>query len=155
MVAYPDRPRLELLEPYWYELKQDYQYTWETPLHKHRLIIKKGFQCDLASVPKFLWSVISPQDLTLSAPLVHDVIYACQGDLYNYDWAIRERKLKKNSIYHPVISRMDRKTADQLFYEQAVDEGVSKHKALPAYYILRLTGNYAWLKTRAGDEKYS
>ena len=45
-------------------------------LHNGETItIPVGFETDLSSVPKFLWSVLPPYGKFLLAPLVHDYLY--------------------------------------------------------------------------------
>ena len=44
-----------------------------------RIEIPAGFNCDLASVPRFLWLIVSPFDLALEG-LFHDQFYRSQPD---------------------------------------------------------------------------
>ena len=44
------------------------------------ITVPTGFEFDLASVPRPLWWLISPFDLSIAAPLIHDL-------LYHYAWS--------------------------------------------------------------------
>lgn len=41
--------------------------------------VEHGFTFDLSSVPRMLWPVIAPFDLSIAAPLLHDFLYRCGG----------------------------------------------------------------------------
>jgi len=43
------------------------------------MCIPRGFQFDLASVPRFLWWFMAPFELSIAAPLVHDWLYRHGG----------------------------------------------------------------------------
>lgn len=57
------------------------------------ITIPKGFQWDLASVPKFLWNIIVPDNDAEIAYLIHDYLYRTQSlpkkeaDTEMYIWA--------------------------------------------------------------------
>lgn len=58
-------------------LAEDYH----APLPDGREIhVHAGFCFDLASVPRVLWALIGPHELSLPAPLIHDLLYAYGGD---------------------------------------------------------------------------
>lgn len=80
--------------------------------------VPKGFRSDGCSVPKLLWSSLSPQidPRTLRAAIVHDYIY-------------------RSTI--PGWSRLE---VDELFYELLVEDGFPKFKAGIAYYGVRIFG---------------
>src|ERR1044072_80008 len=48
---------------------------------KWTLTAKKDSFTDLASVPRFLWPMVSSFELSIEAPLFHDLLYRCGGDL--------------------------------------------------------------------------
>ena len=58
------------------------------------ITIPKGFEWDLASVPKFLWWLMSPDVDSEIAYLIHDYLYINQtlprkeADLEMYKWAV-------------------------------------------------------------------
>lgn len=43
------------------------------------IIIPKGFETDLSSIPSFLWGLLKPFDEGLLADLIHDYLYASDG----------------------------------------------------------------------------
>lgn len=66
--------------------------------------IPKGFQWDLASVPRVLWSVCSPDNDAEVAYLIHDYLYRykvlpkCDCDKEMYKWAKAVNSTEKISI---------------------------------------------------------
>lgn len=98
-------------------------------------LIPDGFTFDLASVPKFLWSVIAPFELSVVAPLVHDFIYRNNGYLpehANADPDTRENK------------RISRSQADLIFLEIMEKEGVPYLRRTLGYYAVRIFGRRAY-----------
>lgn len=43
------------------------------------LLIPDGYITDLASIPRLLWRIIAPFELSIAAPLVHDFLYQNGG----------------------------------------------------------------------------
>lgn len=86
------------------------------------LTVPSGFECDGASVPRLLWSSVSPRidPRTLRAAVVHDYLYRTAP---------------------PGWSRRD---ADELFYDFIREDGLSWWAAQKAYWGLRLFGGSAW-----------
>lgn len=86
------------------------------------LIVPAGFECDGTSVPRFLWSVVSPQihPETLRAAIAHDY------------------------LYRHAPSGWTRKEADELFYDFCRADGLSWAKSQYAYWALRIFGGAAW-----------
>ena len=71
------------------------------------ITIPKGFEWDLASVPRFLWWLMSPDVDSEIAYLIHDYLYINQtlprkeADLEMYKWAVvtnGTRKLSARNI---------------------------------------------------------
>lgn len=91
----------------------------------HEVIVPKGFQTDLASIPQALRWFVSNDDRRIIRPaIVHDWIYCNRGQVAN--------------------RRYTRKDADKLFYRTLRAEGVSKGKAKLMYYAVRLGGYFVW-----------
>ena len=89
--------------------------------------VHKGFYTDLASVPKPLNGIIPAQgDYSYSA-LLHDFLYT---------WP----------------HKMSRKEVDQLFYNNMVEDGVSKWKAKVMYRAVRWFGGKHF--NRTGEDYY-
>jgi hypothetical protein len=81
-----------------------------------RHIIPKGFKTDLASIPRPIWSFMSPAHSALMAPsIVHDWFYRMTCDY-------------------------DRKQIDLIFFHMLIAEGTPKWRAYLMYYAVRRFG---------------
>lgn len=90
------------------------------------IIIPGGFECDLSSVPRVLWWLIAPFELSIKAPLVHDFLYKAGGFL-------------------PVSGEtLTRKDVDELFLRIMREEQVAGWRSCAAYTAVRLFGGKAW-----------
>jgi hypothetical protein len=79
-------------------------------------VIHAGFTTDLASIPKILWSIYSPNKAnTIPAAVIHDYIYFCPGE-------------------------MSRKEADSIFYDALIYKHVSTGVAFRYWAAVRLFG---------------
>lgn len=96
---------IETIEPVWYH---DAVCSIEVPAN---------FRCDLASIPRGLWFVISPYDIALES-IFHDLAYRSQDVSRDY--------------------------ADYLFYHLMKLRGVPWYVRFPVYYAVRLFGKKAW-----------
>jgi hypothetical protein len=99
-------------------LQADMVYSWNGKV----VIVPAGFESDGASVPRFLWSSVSPQidPRTLAAAIAHDYIY-------------------RN---HP--EGWTREMADDMFYDICRSDGLSWWSSQKAYWGIRLFGGSAW-----------
>lgn len=82
--------------------------------------VRGGFRFDLASVPRALWWLIAPFELSIVAPLLHDWLYFTTGHGYS------------------------RKDADDLFRRVMKEEGVPAWRREAAYRAVRVFGRFAW-----------
>lgn len=98
-------------------------YVHEAPAFT--LVIPAGFVFDLASVPRMVWWMIAPFELSIAAPLVHDFLYRYSGMLASGE----------------VITR---RVADRLFWELMVRELVPGWRRVLSYIAVRLFGWMAW-----------
>lgn len=93
-------------------------------IHEHvthrEIEVAAGFRFDLASIPRPLWSLIAPFELSIAAPLVHDWIYRGNDRRYT------------------------RAQADRIFRELMKREGISWWRREPAYAAVRAFGGKAW-----------
>lgn len=101
----------------------------------HRITIPAGFEFDLASVPRPLWWLIAPFELSIAAPLVHDFLYRYGGDP-------PEGSVTPSKTY-------TRKEADGLFRDVMRQEGVAAWRRTLAYLGSRWFGAFAWDATSA------
>jgi len=51
------------------------------PSRGYTLIVPKGFETDLASIPRALWETIAPFELSYVAPICHDWLYEHGGQI--------------------------------------------------------------------------
>ncbi len=86
------------------------------------IVIPEGFIYDGASVPKILWSVVSPVGEVKKPALVHDWFYSVQVS--------------------------GRRYADDMIKESMRAYGVHKGKILLWWTILRLFGGFAWKENK-------
>ena len=98
------------------------------------ITVPEGFRFDLASIPRVFWWLISPFELSVAAPLVHDFLYAYDGDP------------PAGSIEPPRV--YTRKEADQLFLRIMEIEGVPGWRRIPAYWAVRGFGWIGWRKAK-------
>lgn len=84
---------------------------------KHKYIIPKDFQTDLASIPRVLWSIYSPLDSkTIIPAILHDYLYQCPHKLF-------------------------RKKIDSIFYSSLIDNMVNPIVAYQYWIAVRLGGS--------------
>jgi hypothetical protein len=55
------------------------RFRIEKPYVFGMIQIPAGFVFDLASVPRVLWWLIAPFELSIVAPLIHDWLYRVEG----------------------------------------------------------------------------
>jgi hypothetical protein len=111
-----------------WRLEGDYPYQDGRNL----ITVPGGFLFDLASIPRAFWWLISPFELSIAAPLLHDFLYAHKGDP-------PAGSIEPARVY-------SRKQADQLFREVMKIEGVPAWRRGPAYAAVRSFGWLAWRK---------
>ena len=107
------------------------EQTYKHPDGASLITVAQGFKFDLASVPRVVWGLISPFDLSIVAPLVHDFLYHHKGN--------------------PPAGAVDpprtytRKGSDVLFKRIMKQEGVWWWRWRLAYAAVRLFGEDAWV----------
>ena len=110
-------------------LTETYTYRSED----FQIIIKEGFEFDLASVPRPFWWAISPFDLSITAPLIHDFLYIHRG------------KPPQGAVDpYRTFTRLE---ADRLFDRIMEQENVAAWRRASAYRAVRLfggLGNLEW-----------
>ena len=90
------------------------------------LIAPRGFQTDLASIPRALWAVFPKEDVYDQAAVIHDGAYG---------HALLTRGQQRVEVVKPV--------ADRLFYEAMLACGFGKVRAQLLYRAVSLFGNPA------------
>lgn len=75
------------------------------------------FVTDLASIPRWYWSVLAPSYSSIVYPaILHDYFYSCRD------------------------THVSRRFADDVFYASLLSEGISKFTAIKMYLAVRLFG---------------
>lgn len=98
-----------------------YHYLICEPIHIKvddlEITIPAGFNTDLATIPRWLWSFLSPSYSGFVGPsILHDYLYMCPGNL-------------------------SREYVDQVFYSGLLKNGVSSFTASKMFYAVRLFGH--------------
>ena len=52
---------------------------WTISFRGMTVTIPEGTESDLASIPRFLWWLMAPHELTIEAAIIHDVLYSHLG----------------------------------------------------------------------------
>ncbi len=97
-----------------------------------KITVLKGFETDLSSIPRIFWSIIEPAELSLAAPLFHDLIYRRAG------------KLKQDQLNPFDDYVFERRQVDDLFLELMKKAGIPSWKRKPAYWAVRGFAAFAW-----------
>ena len=109
------------------------QIKFDSSLNELTITVPKGFNTDLASIARPMWSVISPWDVARGAVL-HDMLYGI----------IRENKdhLSKTRI------KILRKQADNIFRQgmRDADPDIPSWKIATCYYFVRSLGWASMIK---------
>jgi hypothetical protein len=89
-----------------------------------------GFETDLISSPRFLWSLFPPAGSGLMSSVIHDLLY-------------------RNDVPSPDGKYFDQKAADKIFRAGLdIEENVSVCKKVAMYTALKLAGIRAWKENR-------
>lgn len=107
-------------------------YEWQIDTRYGNLTVPGGITFDAASVPRLVWTVIDPMDLTLEAALVHDWLYRVQGV----------------GIFDGRYKPISRRQVDELFGDVMRRRGVNLWRRKAAWLAVRLFGGQAW---RSGE----
>ena len=110
-----------------------------------KIIVKKDFVTDLASVPRICWAFIAPWDVARAA-IIHDLLYK----------RIRQYRAEKKKVSpytgtkefnfeDPTVIREAKKAADNVFHMAMKDAepSVAGWKIAAAYYSVRMFGRWS------------
>ena len=103
-----------------------------------KIIVKKDFVTDLASVPRICWAFIAPWDVARAA-IIHDLLYK-KIRVYRRECS----KTLINSADPKVISAA-KKAADDVFHMAMKDAepSVAGWKIAAAYYSVKMFGRWS------------
>jgi hypothetical protein len=96
---------------------------------------KSGFKTDLASIPRVFWALISSFELSIAAPILHDLIYRSAGEV-----------TIPNGEVEPADKIFTRQEADDIFLELMTRAKVSYWKRNVAYLAVRHFAEGSWRK---------
>ena len=105
-----------------FELLRDLSYYVGATPETYTIYVPKGYRTDLASVPRFLWSLYPPHGRWAKAAVIHDRLYTHQYE-------------------HPLITR---KMADYIFLEGMRILNVPEQDAKTIYLAVRAFGWIYW-----------
>jgi hypothetical protein len=109
-----------------WRLEADYTYDDRSTA----ITVPAGFRFDLSSVPRALWSLIAPFELSIVAPLLHDFLYESGG------------RPPDVSIDPP--RTYTRAEVDRMFLRIMAEEEVARWRRWLAYAAVRTFGWRAW-----------
>jgi len=115
--------RYDTAEEMWYLAKD-----WAIRIGGELIVIAEGFRFDLASIPKPLWSVIGPMELSVSAALIHDWLYQHRG------------------VVEAKALEFSRANADTIFRLVMKAEEVPALRRAASWFAVRFFGWLAWRK---------
>ncbi|MGH2748638.1 MAG: DUF1353 domain-containing protein [Actinomycetota bacterium] len=98
----------------------------------HTITVPAKFEFDMSSIPRWLWWLIAPFELSVAAPLLHDF-------LYRYSGAPPPGTVDPPRTY-------SRRQADDLFREVMEKEGVAAWRRTVGYWVVRAFSFLAWGK---------
>ena len=119
-----------------YQLTEDFEYVWKKEEVFYRIVIRKGYKFDGASVPRWLWSIsgLHPSGLILAPAVIHDRLLEKAGDLGE------DYQKKVDGKWQTVKAVWTKEQADKLFCRMLREAGVPKFRRRMAYYAVRLFG---------------
>ena len=150
-------PKFEFVRgTYNFNLIDDWCYTY----HGYNVIVPRGFITDLASIPRFLWPIISPNGPLRYGAIGHDLFYQYGFLLARFNPAqiypersmlLRQRYKEKFGPYVPVFVGENQKFGDVMFKEVNRSASVNTLNIVQnnaAYLALRCFGFKAWNQYR-------
>jgi Protein of unknown function (DUF1353) len=94
------------------------------------ITVPKGFEFDLSSIPRLLWGLIAPFELSVAAPLLHDFLYFHAG-----------KPPGGAVVPHRIYNRAE---VDAMFRGIMRKEGVPRWRQVLGYLAVRAFGRGAW-----------
>jgi len=113
----------------------DRNYRYHDTRNARVITVSAGFVFDLSSVPRLLWFLIAPFELSVVAPLLHDLLYRYGGDVPDRAAAVEPRH------------RYTRAATDRLFLAAMAQERVAPWRRHSAYVAVRVFGCFAWRRS--------
>jgi hypothetical protein len=98
---------------------------------------KSGFKTDLSSIPRLFWALIASFELSITAPVFHDLIYRSAGEVAPPDGEVT-----------PAGKIFTRHEADDIFLELMTRAKIPYWKRNVAYLAVRHFAESSWRKLR-------
>lgn len=136
-----------------YILTEEFAASWRHDGELYRLRVPKGLITDIASIPRWTWSVggLTPDGLYRNAALLHDILYMWQGSFPPH-WFQVQDQYGNWVTCHKTWSRDQ---ADRFFLRLMKASGVDKATRNKMYWAVKLFGWWAWRgKDTYAQEKY-
>ena len=143
------QPRLIPVSKRLYKLYEPYEYQWQHVSDTYKLVIPAGIETDIASVPRWVWSLfgILPDGLHRAASVLHDFLYRCNKPkgkrASGYFFRLDAFDNWEDISYYP----WSRKQCDRLFIRVMRESHVTKWKRRAMFRAVRLAGWLGWRKT--------
>lgn len=106
---------------------------------QQRITVPAGFVTDLASVPRWAWTLIPPDGPWVKAAIIHNFLYATGGT----------GKWKKHSAAITRLQPYSRREADEIMREGMANRGVGWISRNLIYTAVRIGGGRGWRVDRA------
>lgn len=99
-----------------------------------KVLVPAGFVTDLASIPRWCWTILPPDGQWVKAAIVHDFLYATSGTAH---W---KRRFDGRTRADPYT----RKEVDGIFCEALKNRGVDTVRRSILWSAVRLGGANGW-----------
>jgi hypothetical protein len=106
------------------------------PSRGYHLVVPKGFETDLASIPRLLWPCVAPFELSCVAPIVHDFLYQHGGQITTRHEGV--------DVIVDAVRSFTKSDADLFLLDLMQQEHVPAWRAWSAYYAVKWFGHSSW-----------
>jgi len=108
--------------------------TYRTGEPGEIITVPAGFVTDLASIPRWCWTLLPPDGPWVKAAIVHDFLYATRG---TGQWKRRSDGITRAQPY-------SRREADDIFREALENRGVDALRRFILWAAVRVGGAFGW-----------
>jgi len=114
-----------------------------------RVFIKEGFTYDGASVPRLVWAILDPLDLSEAAPLVHDYLYRHAGE----EVPVCSLTDDGRNVRIDGFKEFSKRLADKIFNDIMKGWKVKPWKRHAAFFSVSRFAGFAWRKHLRKNQK--
>jgi hypothetical protein len=117
----------------YFQLEEDYTVRVHINGVLQSITVPKGYITDLASIPRFVWTLtgLTPDGLYRGAAVVHDYIYGMKNGM-GYSAVVSSDKTQ--------VFRLSRQECDKIFRELMEDAGESDWKVKTFFWAVETFG---------------